>query len=233
MYLSKYFIFLIFLKLILSEDYYRTLGLSRNASKKDIRRAFKKLSLKYHPDKNKKNPELAKQKFIKIANAYEILNNEKTKKIYDQYGEDGLKQYQQQQNVGERNSNFENNNYNNFNFKKFNFKGGDFNGFNFGNNDFGGINFDDFFSEFFTKGRNKEFHFSSGGQRAGQNFKQNFNKKKFYDEYDNKNYFKNSDIINIKMNTLSKLYNRKNGWFVLFFNSRDRQEIENLNYIVI
>ena len=78
--LSKYFIYLIFLKLILSEDYYRTLGLSRNASKKDIRKAFKKLSLKYRPDKNKKNPELAKQKFIKNANAYEILNNEKTKK---------------------------------------------------------------------------------------------------------------------------------------------------------
>ena len=226
--LSKYFIYLIFLKLILSEDYYRTLGLSRNASKKDIRKAFKKLSLKYHPDKNKKNPELAKQKFIKIVNAYEILNNEKTKKIYDQYGEEGLKQYQQQQNAGGGNTNFDNSNFNNFNnfnfnFKNFNSKGGNFNGFNFGNSDFGGINFDDLFSQFFTRGGNKDFHFSSGGQRAGQNFKQNFNKKKFYDEYDNKNYFKNTDIINIKMNTLSKIYNRKNGWFVLFFNSRDKE----------
>ena len=125
--LSKYFIYLIFLKLILSEDYYRTLGLSRNASKKDIRKAFKKLSLKYHPDKNKKNPELAKQKFIKIVNAYEILNNEKTKKIYDQYGEEGLKQYQQQQNAGGGNTNFDNSNFNNFNFKNFNSKGGNFN----------------------------------------------------------------------------------------------------------
>ena len=66
-------------------------------------------------------------------------------------------------------------------------------------NDFGGINFDDLFSQFFTRGGNKEFHFSNGGQRAGYNFKQNFNKKKFYDEYDNKNYFKNTDIINIKI----------------------------------
>ena len=61
MYISKKIIFLIIIKLILTEDYYRILGLSRNASKKDIRRAFKKLSLKYHPDKNKDNPELAKK----------------------------------------------------------------------------------------------------------------------------------------------------------------------------
>jgi hypothetical protein len=151
-----------------------------------------------------------------------VLNNEKTKKIYDQYGEEGLKQYQQQQNAGGGNSNFDGG-FGNFNFKNFNFKGGNFGGFNFGGGDFGGMNFEDLFSQFFGGSGNQEFHFSTGGHRAGQNFKQNFNKKKFYDEYDNKNYFKNTDIINIKMNTLSKLYNRKNGWFVLFFNSRDRE----------
>ena len=222
MYISKKIIFLIIVKLILTEDYYRTLGLSRNATKKDIRRAFKKLSLKYHPDKNKDNPELAKKKFIKIANAYEVLNNEKTKKIYDQYGEEGLKQYQQQQNAGGGNSNFDGG-FGNFNFKNFNFKGGNFGGFNFGGGDFGGMNFEDLFSQFFGGSGNQEFHFSTGGHRAGQNFKQNFNKRNAYDSYDNKNYFKNTDIINIKMNSLSKIYNRKNGWFILFFNSRDRE----------
>ena len=79
------------------EDYYRLLGVRRDASKEEIRRAFKKLSLKYHPDKNKnkKNPEKAKEMFIKIANAYEVLNDDKLRQIYDQHGEEGVKQHQQ------------------------------------------------------------------------------------------------------------------------------------------
>ena len=79
------------------EDYYRLLGVRRDASKAEIRRAFKKLSLQYHPDKNKnkKNPEKAKEMFIKIANAYEVLNDDKLRQIYDQHGEEGVKQHQQ------------------------------------------------------------------------------------------------------------------------------------------
>ena len=79
------------------EDYYKLWGVSRGASKGEIRRAFKKLSLKYHPDKNKnkKNPEKAKEMFIKIANAYEVLNDDKLRQIYDQHGEEGVKQHQQ------------------------------------------------------------------------------------------------------------------------------------------
>ena len=77
------------------EDYYKLLGVQRSASKAEIRRAFKKLSLKYHPDKNKDNPEKAKAKFIKIANAYEVLNDDKLRKIYDEQGEEGVKQHQQ------------------------------------------------------------------------------------------------------------------------------------------
>ena len=77
------------------EDYYKLLGIKRSASKAEIRRAFKKLSLKYHPDKNKDNPEKAKAKFIKIANAYEVLSDDKLRKIYDEQGEEGVKQHQQ------------------------------------------------------------------------------------------------------------------------------------------
>ena len=80
---------------ICGEDYYKLLGVKRNASKAEIRRAFKKLSLKYHPDKNKDNPEKAKAKFVKIANAYEVLSDDKLRKIYDEHGEEGVKQHQQ------------------------------------------------------------------------------------------------------------------------------------------
>ena len=88
-------IFLLFPNIFCGEDYYKLLGVKRSASKSEIRRAFKKLSLKYHPDKNKDNPEKAKAKFIKIANAYEVLNDDKLRKIYDEQGEEGVKQHQQ------------------------------------------------------------------------------------------------------------------------------------------
>ena len=88
-------IFLIIPDINCGEDYYKLLGVKRSASKSEIRRAFKKLSLKYHPDKNKDNPEKAKAKFIKIANAYEVLNDDKLRKIYDEQGEEGVKQHQQ------------------------------------------------------------------------------------------------------------------------------------------
>jgi DnaJ-class molecular chaperone len=88
-------LFLIFPNIFCGEDYYKLLGVKRSATKSEIRRAFKKLSLKYHPDKNKDNPEKAKAKFIKIANAYEVLNDDKLRKIYDEQGEEGVKQHQQ------------------------------------------------------------------------------------------------------------------------------------------
>ena len=57
---------LLFTLSLCGEDYYKLLGVKRNASKQEIKKAFKKLSLKYHPDKNKDNPKRAKEKFIKI-----------------------------------------------------------------------------------------------------------------------------------------------------------------------
>ncbi|KAH9619723.1 hypothetical protein KSS87_006478 [Heliosperma pusillum] len=67
-------------------DPYKILGVDRSASQRDIKKAFHKLSLKYHPDKNKEKG--AQQKFEEINNAYEILSDEQKRKNYDLYGEE-------------------------------------------------------------------------------------------------------------------------------------------------
>ncbi|KAI5803264.1 hypothetical protein EDC01DRAFT_504069 [Geopyxis carbonaria] len=64
---------------------YNTLGISPDASAEDIKKAYRKGALKYHPDKNKDNPE-AEQKFKDVSQAYEILSDPDKRKIYDQYG---------------------------------------------------------------------------------------------------------------------------------------------------
>ncbi|XP_013786562.1 dnaJ homolog subfamily B member 4-like isoform X2 [Limulus polyphemus] len=73
----------------MGKDYYKILGLKRNASDGEIKKAYRKLALKFHPDKNK-SPE-AEEKFKEVAEAYEVLSDKKKKEIYDQYGEEGLK----------------------------------------------------------------------------------------------------------------------------------------------
>eukprot|EP01112_Ceratiomyxa_fruticulosa_P001467 TRINITY_DN1160_c0_g1_i2.p1 TRINITY_DN1160_c0_g1~~TRINITY_DN1160_c0_g1_i2.p1 ORF type:complete len:370 (+),score=77.55 TRINITY_DN1160_c0_g1_i2:183-1292(+) len=73
-----------------AQDYYALLGLSRSASPSEIKKAYRKLSLQYHPDKNP-GPENEK-KFVELANAYEVLSDPDKRRTYDQYGEEGLKQ---------------------------------------------------------------------------------------------------------------------------------------------
>jgi DnaJ-class molecular chaperone len=77
-----------------AENYYKTLGISKNASSKEVKKAYRSLSLEYHPDKNK--DEGATDKFQEIARAYEVLSDSEKKQIYDQRGEEGLKQHEAQ-----------------------------------------------------------------------------------------------------------------------------------------
>lgn len=73
-----------------SEDFYDLLGISRDATKAQIRRAFKKLAIEKHPDKNPNNP-TAHETFTRINRAYETLKDDDLRKKYDTYGEEGLK----------------------------------------------------------------------------------------------------------------------------------------------
>lgn len=73
----------------MGKDYYKTLGLTKTATDDEIKKAYRKLALKYHPDKNK-SP-LAEEKFKEIAEAYEVLSDKKKREVYDRYGEEGLK----------------------------------------------------------------------------------------------------------------------------------------------
>ncbi|XP_046902760.1 dnaJ homolog subfamily C member 10 [Hypomesus transpacificus] len=75
------------------EDYYKLLGVQREASSREIRQAFKKLALTTHPDKNP-NDQTAHDKFLKINRAYEVLKDEDLRKKYDKYGEKGLDEQQ-------------------------------------------------------------------------------------------------------------------------------------------
>jgi len=73
-----------------SDDYYKVLGISRSASDKDIAKAYRKLALQYHPDKNPDDREGAEEQFKKVSEAYEILHDPEKKQIYDQHGKQGL-----------------------------------------------------------------------------------------------------------------------------------------------
>lgn len=71
----------------MGKDYYCILGIEKGASDDDIKKAYRKQALKFHPDKNK-SPQ-AEEKFKEVAEAYEVLSDPKKREIYDQYGEEG------------------------------------------------------------------------------------------------------------------------------------------------
>ncbi len=70
-------------------DYYEILGVSKNASDKEIKKSYRKLAIKYHPDKNPGNKEM-EEKFKEAAEAYEVLSNQEKRQRYDQFGHAGM-----------------------------------------------------------------------------------------------------------------------------------------------
>ena len=71
-------------------DYYDLLGIKRNATESEVNKAYKKLAVKYHPDKNPGDKELAEENFKKVSEAYEVLSNKEKRQTYDQFGKSGL-----------------------------------------------------------------------------------------------------------------------------------------------
>ncbi|XP_015235437.1 PREDICTED: dnaJ homolog subfamily B member 6-like isoform X1 [Cyprinodon variegatus] len=71
-------------------DYYSVLGVPRNASQDEIKKAYRKLALKWHPDKNPDNKEEAEKKFKELAEAYEVLSDKSRRDAYDRYGNDKM-----------------------------------------------------------------------------------------------------------------------------------------------
>ncbi len=71
-------------------DYYEVLGVGKSASKDELKKAYRKIAIKYHPDKNPDNPE-AENKFKEAAEAYEVLSDDKKRQQYDQFGHQGMR----------------------------------------------------------------------------------------------------------------------------------------------
>lgn len=72
-------------------DYYNILKVSKNATDEDLKRSYKRLAMKWHPDKNGENKKEAEAKFKQISEAYDVLSNAHKRQIYDLYGEEALK----------------------------------------------------------------------------------------------------------------------------------------------
>jgi len=71
-------------------DYYDVLGVPKDASPEDIKKAYRKLAMKYHPDMNKENPKEAEERFKDVSEAYEVLADPEKRARYDQFGLEGV-----------------------------------------------------------------------------------------------------------------------------------------------
>ncbi|HOG15980.1 MAG TPA: DnaJ C-terminal domain-containing protein [Syntrophales bacterium] len=81
-----------------AEDYYKILGVEKTSSVDDIKKAYRRLALKYHPDRNPNNKQ-AEEKFKKISEAYAVLSDPEKRKQYDSFGSEGFRQQYTQEDI--------------------------------------------------------------------------------------------------------------------------------------
>ena len=74
------------------EDFYKLLGVNKNASEAEIKKSYRKMAMKFHPDRNTGEPEKAEKKFKAVKEAYEVLSDQKKRSAYDQFGHAGVDQ---------------------------------------------------------------------------------------------------------------------------------------------
>ena len=72
-------------------DYYEVLGVAKDADAKAIKSAYRKLAMKYHPDRNPDDRESAERRFKEVSEAYDVLNDRQKRAVYDRYGETSSK----------------------------------------------------------------------------------------------------------------------------------------------
>jgi curved DNA-binding protein len=82
----------------MAEDYYKLLGVTKSATKDELKKAFRKLAMKYHPDKNK-DDKAAEEKFKKINEAYAVLSDDQKRKQYDMFGAEGFSRKYSQEDI--------------------------------------------------------------------------------------------------------------------------------------
>jgi len=82
----------------MAEDYYKLLGVGRNATEAEIKKAYRKLAMKYHPD-HAKGDKGAEEKFKKISEAYAVLSDKQKRREYDTYGSEGFQQRFSQEDI--------------------------------------------------------------------------------------------------------------------------------------
>lgn len=129
----------------MGKDYYAVLGVEKSASADEIKKAYRKLALKYHPDKNPDDKQ-AEERFKEVSEAYAVLSDPEKKRQYDQFGQDGFQQRFSQEDIF-RNADF----------------GDIFREFGFGDSD-------DIFSQLFGGGRTSGFHRQRPRPVKGQDY---------------------------------------------------------------